>query len=106
PELGNPRPPTRNALHTRKMPAADAATIGHAKELMGRQVQNLMRLVDDLLDVSRIMRGRIELRKERIDLAAAVERAVETAAPTIKDARHELTVSLPTEPLTVEADPV
>jgi len=105
-ELRNPLAPIRNALHILKMPAADAATIGHAKELMGRQVQNLMRLVDDLLDVSRIMRGRIELRKERIDLAAAVERAVETAAPTIKDARHELTVSLPTEPLTVEADPV
>jgi signal transduction histidine kinase/integral membrane sensor domain MASE1/CheY-like chemotaxis protein len=105
-ELRNPLAPIRNALHILKMPAADAATVEHAKDMMGRQVQNLMRLVDDLLDVSRIMRGKIELRTERIDLAAAIERAVETAAPVIKEARHELTVSLPREPVFVHADPV
>jgi len=105
-ELRNPLAPIRNALHILGMPTADVATVKQAKEMMGRQVQNLMRLVDDLLDVSRIMRGRIELRKERIDLAAAVQRAVETATPAINDARHHLTVALPAEPLTVEADAI
>jgi signal transduction histidine kinase/integral membrane sensor domain MASE1/AmiR/NasT family two-component response regulator len=105
-ELRNPLAPIRNALHILKMPAADAATVAQAKEMMGRQVQNLMRLVDDLLDVSRIMRGKIELRKERIDLAESIGRAVETASPVVQQGRHELTVSLPPEPIRVEADSV
>ncbi len=58
-----------------------------------------MRLVDDLLDVSRVMRGKIELRKERVELATVVAHAVETAQPLIDASGHELTVSLPTESL-------
>jgi len=103
-ELRNPLAPIRNALHILKMPSTDAATVHQAKEMMGRQVQSLVRLVDDLLDVSRIMRGKIELRRERIDLATAVARAIETATPAIQNGRHELTVSLPPEPLPVDAD--
>jgi CheY-like chemotaxis protein len=74
--------------------------------MMERQVQHLVRLVDDLLDVSRIMRNRIELRKERVDLAAVLARAVETAQPLIDAQQHQLGVSLPTPPVWLEGDPV
>src|SRR5262249_55157634 len=83
---------------------ADGTTAGKAREIMDRQLQHLVRLVDDLLDVSRIMRGRIELRKERIELRQIVERAVETAQP-VMDARGQcLHVELPAEPIWLEAD--
>ena len=65
--------------------------------MMERQVEHLVRMVDDLLDVSRIMRGRIELRNEPVELAAIVARAVETARPAIDARGHELAVSLPSE---------
>src|SRR5262249_10198805 len=77
-----------------------------ARDLMERQMHHLVRLVDDLLDVSRIMRGKIELRKEPIDLAVAVSRAVETASPAIEAGGSELVVSMPSEPIQLEADPV
>jgi len=64
----------------------------------------LTRLVDDLLDVSRIMRGKIDLRKEKVELASMIARAVETARPLIDGARHQLTISLPDEPAWLEAD--
>jgi two-component system CheB/CheR fusion protein len=70
-----------------------------------RQVQQLVRLVDDLLDVSRIMRGRIELRKEAVALAAVIATAVETAQPVLDAHGQELIVRVPPEPLTLEADP-
>ena len=73
--------------------------------MMERQVQHMARLVDDLLDVSRITRGKIELRKEVVDLAAVVSRTVEAIRPLIEDRRHELTVDLPPEPVRLEADP-
>jgi two-component system CheB/CheR fusion protein len=72
---------------------------------MERQVQHLVRLVDDLLEVSRVTRGKIELRKERVELAAIVQSALETSRPLIEEAGHDLTVSLPSEPVYLEADP-
>jgi CheY-like chemotaxis protein len=72
---------------------------------MEQEVRNLTRLVDDLLDVSRITCGKIHLRKENIDLAAAVIHAVEAVRPLTEAQHHELTVSLPTEPVHLEADP-
>src|SRR5207253_3119375 len=69
-ELRNPLAPIRNALHIMKMPGADAAIVEHARQMTERQVQQMVRLVDDLLDVSRIMRGKIELRKEMVELAS------------------------------------
>jgi CheY-like chemotaxis protein/two-component sensor histidine kinase len=65
-----------------------------------------VRLVDDLMEVARVTRGRIELRKEAVDLAAMLRSAVETSRPLIEAARHELVVDLPTEPVTLVADPV
>jgi PAS domain S-box-containing protein len=105
-ELRNPLAPIRNSLQIMKLPMVNAATIERARDVMERQVHQLVRLVDDLMDVSRYMQGKIELRKERIELATVVARAVETARPGIDAQQHELTVSLPTESLPLEADPV
>jgi PAS domain S-box-containing protein len=104
-ELRNPLTPIRNALHIMKEPAADAGAIRQARAMAERQVRHMARLLDDLLDVSRISRGRIELRKEVVDVAAVIHRAVEATRPLVDERRHELTVSLPAGALRVEADP-
>jgi signal transduction histidine kinase len=105
-ELRNPLAPIRNALQILKMPRVDAATAQQVREVMERQVDQLVRLVDDLLDVSRVMRGKIELRKEPIELASVIARGVETAMPLIEVQGHELSVSVPPESLMLDADPV
>ncbi len=105
-ELRNPLAPIRNALQILKMPRVDAATVERSRDMMERQVHHLVRLVDDLLDVSRVMRGKIELRKERVELATVVARAVETVQPLVDAQGHELSVRLPTESLLLDADPV
>lgn len=103
-ELRNPLAPMRNALHLLKMPGANSTVTDRARDVMERQMHHLVRLVDDLLDVSRIIRGQIELRREILDIAAAVSRAVETAEPAIDTQGHQLSVSLPEEPVWVEGD--
>jgi PAS domain S-box-containing protein len=103
-ELRNPLAPMRNALHLMKMPGADGTTVVQAWDMMERQMHQLVRLVDDLLDVSRIIRGKIELRKEPVDLAVAVSRAVETAHPVVESQGHQLSVALPDQPAWVEGD--
>ena len=81
-------------------------TVERSREMMERQVQHLVRLVDDLLDVSRVMRGKIELRRERVELATVVARAVETVQPLVDAQGHELSVRMPPESLLLDADPV
>jgi signal transduction histidine kinase/ActR/RegA family two-component response regulator len=103
-ELRNPLAPIRNAVQVLKLPAADGKMRQRAHEMIDRQLQHMVRLVDDLLDVSRIIIGRIELRKEHFDLAAAMTRAVETAEPLIEAQGHRLVVQVPPEPLVVHAD--
>ena len=105
-ELRNPLAPIRNALQILKMPRVDAKTIERSRDMMERQVHHLVRLVDDLLDVSRVMRGKIELRREKVELATVVARAVETVQPLIDTQGHELSVRLPSESLPLDADPV
>jgi PAS domain S-box-containing protein len=105
-ELRNPLAPIRNSLQILKMPRIDSETVERSREMMERQVHHLVRLVDDLLDVSRVMRGKIELRKERIELATIVARAVETAQPLVDVQGHSLTLRLPEESLLLDADPV
>jgi PAS domain S-box-containing protein len=105
-ELRNPLAPIRNSLQILKMPRIDSATLQQTRDMMERQVHHLVRLVDDLLDVSRVMRGKIELRKERVELASVVARAVETAMPLIEVQGHRLEISLPSESLLLDADPV
>jgi PAS domain S-box-containing protein len=103
-ELRNPMAPMRNALHLMKVPGVDEEMTGQARSMMERQLDQLVRLVDDLLDISRIIRGKIELHKEVLDVAAAVMRAVETAQPVIEAQGHGLSMELPDKPIWVEAD--
>ena len=103
-ELRNPLAPIASALDILKQPRLDPAIASLARDTADRQLQHLTRLVDDLLDVSRIMRGKIELRKERVDVRTIVERAIETVQPLIDQDHHQLTVSLPDLPIWVDAD--
>ena len=105
-ELRNPLAPIRNALALMKSPRLDAEGLTYSRQVIERQVHHLVRLVDDLLDVSRVMRGKIVLRRERISLAEVVARAVEAARPLIDAQGHCLTVSLAAEPLPLDVDPV
>jgi CheY-like chemotaxis protein/two-component sensor histidine kinase len=105
-ELRNPLAPIRNSLQILKMPRLDPATVREARDMMERQVQSLVRLVDDLLDVARVMRDKIELRREPVEIATIVARAVETVHSLIEVQGHRLDVSVPQESLLVDADPV
>jgi PAS domain S-box-containing protein len=105
-ELRNPLAPIRNSLEILKMPRLDPGVVEKTRAMMERQVHHLVRLVDDLLDVSRVMRGKIELRKEPVELSTLVARAVETAQPLIELQGHRLDLSLPHESLLVDVDPV
>lgn len=105
-ELRNPLAPIRNSLQVLKMPRVDAEMAEQTREMMERQVHHLVRLVDDLLDVSRVMRGKIELRRERVELATIIARAVETATPLIEVQGHQLEIFVANESLLVDADPV
>lgn len=105
-ELRNPLAPIRNSLHLLGLGSLDDPEVAGVVEIMERQVNHLVRLVDDLLEVSRITRGKIELRKERVEVAAVVRSAVETSRPLIEAAGHQLALTIPPEPLTLEGDPV
>jgi len=102
-ELRNPLAPIRNTINILRLssPQPPAAQLW---EMMDRQVGHMVRLVDDLLEVSRITRGSIELRRQPVELSLIIATAVETSRPLIEAARHELAVNLPLEPLVVEAD--
>jgi PAS domain S-box-containing protein len=102
-ELRNPLAPIRNALQIIRL-SSDRGAREQARTLMERQLVQMVRLVDDLMDVSRITRGKLELRKERVRLAAVVSSAVETSRPFIKEMGHELIVTLPKQPIIVDAD--
>ncbi len=105
-ELRNPLAPIRNALYVFKRSGADTLNTENLLSIMERQVDHLVRLVDDLLEVSRISHGKIELKKERCDLAGIIRHAVETSQPHIQAAGQRLTVELPSSPVTLDADPV
>lgn len=104
-ELRNPLAPIRTGLELMRLAGDDPAVVEEVRITMERQSQQMVRLIDDLLDVSRIARGTMELRKSRVELASVVESAVETARPIIQDLGHRLTVELPKHPIVVEADP-
>jgi signal transduction histidine kinase/CheY-like chemotaxis protein len=103
-ELRNPLAPILNALHVMRLPGVSPCEVDQARGVAERQVRHLARLVDDLLDVSRVSRGKIDLRKGRVDLRNSVCRAVETVRPLIEARHHELTLTLPEEPLDLVAD--
>ncbi|HSK77184.1 MAG TPA: ATP-binding protein [Thermoanaerobaculia bacterium] len=104
-ELRNPLSPILNALEILRLRGEDPAARERALTLARRQARHMARLVDDLLDVSRITRGKIELRKERVELGALVAHAVESSRSLLEIRGHELAVSLPDEPVWMEADP-
>src|SRR5262245_26391273 len=103
-ELRNPLAPVRNAVAVMRLRDVDDPNLRWARDIIDRQVQQMTRLVDDLLDVSRITRGKVKLQKESVDLAAVVARAVEISRPLIDARRHGLAVTLPPEPVRLEAD--
>ena len=123
-ELRNPLAPIRNALQIMKRDEergasdehkgsgltgaaalSDLATYHSQLEMLERQVGQMVRLVDDLLDVSRISRGKIELRRQRIELQSVINHAVEAIRPQCERMNHELTVTLPSNPVFLNADP-
>ena len=104
-ELRNPLAPIRNALQIMSLAGDNAEAVGQARSLMERQVGQMVRLIDDLLDVSRITRGKLELRKQPVELKAVVESAVEACRPLVEQLQHRFTVSLPPKPVMLEGDP-
>lgn len=103
-ELRNPLAPLRNGLQVMRLGVSDAGAVAAARNMMERQLGHMVRLIDDLLDISRISQNKMELRRSRVLLTDVVSSAVETARPAVEAAGHELTVSLPTEPLHLDAD--
>ena len=103
-ELRNPLAPIRNALEILKMPDANPAMLEKARQMMERQLGQMVRLVDDLLDVSRITTGKLGIRKALLEVQAAVRDAIETARPYLETRRHQLEMQLPSQPICVEGD--
>ncbi|HEX7185049.1 MAG TPA: ATP-binding protein [Thermoanaerobaculia bacterium] len=103
-ELRNPLAPIRNAVELMRQAETADPSFHPSREMVERQVKHLARLVDDLLDVSRITRGNIRLRKEPVDLGTVVQRAVDATRPLIDSRAHKLAVQLPSTPVRLEAD--
>jgi signal transduction histidine kinase len=104
-ELRNPLAPVLNTLAVLRARGASDPSDVQAHEILERQVRHMARLVDDLLDVSRVTRGKIALQKEHVDLRALAHRAAETIRPLVEGRQHQLTVAVPEGPLLLEADP-
>ncbi len=104
-ELRNPLAPIRNAVQIMRLTDGNATVLASTSAMMERQVAQMVRLIDDLLDVSRISRGKIELRKERIDLASTIGHAVDACRSDMESSKHALTVSLPSVPVYSDGDP-
>jgi signal transduction histidine kinase/ActR/RegA family two-component response regulator len=105
-ELRNPLAPIRNSIQLLQMQAAKGGELDNVHAIIDRQVYQMTRLVDDLMDVSRISQGRIRLRKEKINLEEVVRTAIEMARPVMEEARHELNVELPKLPIMLDGDPI
>lgn len=103
-ELRNPLAPVLNGLHILGLSEADRRTIEQARGMIERQIYHLKRLVDDLLDVSRITRGRVQLRRERLDLAQLIRTAAEDRRPVIEQAGMRLVVDVPQTAVPVAGD--
>ena len=103
-ELRNPLAPIRNAVHVLRSLDAESGAATRARDMIDRQVTHMARLVDDLLEVSRITRGRIALRTERLSLADVVRDAVETTRPMVEQHEHTLSVTLGDESIVLDGD--
>ncbi len=105
-ELRNPLAPMRNAVYSMHLAGLWAPEALKFKAIIERQLEHMTRLVDDLLDVARITRGKIQLRTERVDLVEKLYRVLETCRPQVEKAGHRLTLDLPSEPVWIKADRV
>lgn len=103
-ELRNPLAPLRTGLQIMKLARGESDSMEQTRAMMERQLMQLVRLVDDLMDVSRITRGKIELRKERVEVARVIHHAIETSRPLIDANGHELLIDVPVQPIYVNAD--
>ena len=103
-ELRNPLAPMRNALKLMQLAPGRPEVGAQAEALIGRQLEHLLRLVDELLDLSRISLGKIELHRARVDLAEVMQNAIETVQPHIEQSGHTLDVSLPADSIVLEGD--
>jgi PAS domain S-box-containing protein len=103
-ELRNPLAPLRNGLQVMRLASGDANAVAQARSMMERQLGHMVRIVDDLLDISRINQNKMELRRSRVLLTDIVSSAVETARPAIEASGHELSIALPPEPVHLDAD--
>jgi signal transduction histidine kinase len=103
-ELRNPLAPIRTAVDTMWLRPLEDETLQQCRDVIGRQIEHLTRLVDDLMDVSRITSGNIKLDRRPVELADVVRRAVEIHRPLLDTRRHQLTIDVPAESLTVEGD--
>src|SRR6185436_12000001 len=103
-ELRNPLAPIRNVAEILRRRAIGDPEQEHLCQVLDRQVEQMMRLLDDLLDMSRIRQGKLQLRQEPVDVLTVVARAVETSRPLIDARRHALGVSLPQETVRVRGD--
>jgi PAS domain S-box-containing protein len=104
-ELRNPLAPLSHGLRILRQQPVDPKAVQETSTMMDRQLAQLVRLVDDLLDISRISRGRIELRREQVDLRRIIEHGAETIRPACDDMQHQLHIDLGNEPLWVDGDP-
>ena len=105
-ELRNPLAPIRNAVQYLGMEGLTTRDVKAGRDVISRQVAVMARLIDDLLDLSRISRNQLEIRKQRIELATVIEHAVEASQPLIEQCGHQLTVSLPSQPIYLDADAI
>ena len=103
-ELRNPLAPIRNGLQIMRLTQGDANATEQVRSMMKRQLGQMVHLIDDLFDLSRISRGKIELRKERLELAKAIQQAIEASRPSIAQAEHALLIKFPPGPIYVDAD--
>jgi PAS domain S-box-containing protein len=103
-ELRNPLAPMRNAVEFLRLQGPSDPALEEAREMIERQIAHMVRLVDDLLDVSRITRGKVELHMERLDLARIIQTAIETSRPLVEASKQELFVDLPDKPITIDGD--
>lgn len=103
-ELRNPLAPIRNGLQILQRTHSDNETTERIQSMMSRQLNQMVRLVDDLMDVSRISRGKVILRPEPVEISAIIEQAVEACRPDIEAAQQVLTITLPSQPAYLQAD--
>ncbi len=105
-ELQSPLAPIRQSVTLMQMKCPTQPELAAARDVIDRQVQHMARLLDDLMDVNRIGRQKLELRRERVDLRQLLGNVIETTRPSIAERRHHLAIEMPTEPIVLDADPL